>query len=385
MQLMTFPFQQCWDFGDCKIPNHCDLIWMSAFPPKLILTPRACFTATIQGVASAPSPRRLRASEALKVSDPAPCKNRKPLKHRPGTASPSARRCKPPTSAQAHEARWPRRGRHRKCLTAPRMQLGGGGCQGDGSFKEPLVLAIGDLERVSTCGPRRLGSSSPGSQDVLLPEQESEFSRGLPLSSSFPASCGRWPNPACEARRPDSGFAVPPQPSCLVQHRTSCILARVPDSPWRSQQPSRTTLSPSCPWLGPFAAPAGQTTACFPLSNTCWWARWLKFFGPSRVAEREKNTNKRVAYVSCVEREFGLMVWIYISVSPSSLLKIHQATPPLGSSVVTALVLCALSSLPNGRGPAQFSGTVSIFITIHTSVRLTAFRFGGIFFSLHLL
>lgn len=153
---------------------------MSAFPPKLILTPRACFTATIQGVASAPSPLRLRASEALKVSDPAPRKSRKTLKHSPGTATAPARRYKPPTSAQAHDARRPRRGRHRKCRSAPRMQLGGGGCQGDGSFKEPLVLAIGDLKRVSTSGPRRLGSSSPGSQDVLLPEQESEFSRGAP-------------------------------------------------------------------------------------------------------------------------------------------------------------------------------------------------------------
>lgn len=73
------------------------------------------------------------------------------------------------------------------------------------------------------------------------------------------------------------------------------------------------------------------------------------------------------------------MVWISVSVSPSSLLKIHRATPPLGSSVVPALVLCALFSLPNGRGPAQFSGTVSLFVTIHTSARPTVFSFWGHF------
>lgn len=44
------------------------------------------------------------------------------------------------------------RGRHRKCPLAPRMRPGAGGCQGDGSFQEPLVLAVGCLE-VSRCGP----------------------------------------------------------------------------------------------------------------------------------------------------------------------------------------------------------------------------------------
>lgn len=77
------------------------------------------------------------------------------------------------------------------------------------------------------------------------------------------------------------------------------------------------------------------------------------------------------------------MVWIHSSAFPSQLLKTHQATLPLDFSAVTALL-----SFPNGRArrpPFQVSETMPIFITTHTSARLSVFHFGGIFFGLHLL
>ena len=90
------------------------------------------------------------------------------------------------------------------------MRLGGGGCQGDRSFQEPRVLAIGGLEEVSCAGLYLRASSSRGSQNVLLLEQESEFPGVLPRSSSGLSTCGRFPHPAGKAMSGDPGFDIPP-------------------------------------------------------------------------------------------------------------------------------------------------------------------------------
>ncbi|XP_067559738.1 WD repeat-containing protein 35 isoform X6 [Pseudorca crassidens] len=66
------------------------------------------------------------------------------------------------------------------------MRPSGGGCQGDRSFQEPRVLAIGGLEEVSCVGLYLLASSSRGSQNVLLLEQENDAKlRGLAAPSNL--------------------------------------------------------------------------------------------------------------------------------------------------------------------------------------------------------
>lgn len=104
----------------------------------------------------------------------------------------------------------PVRGRHRKCPRRPGCDRAAAVAWATGASKSRWYSRLLTEKKFPVAGPWRLGSSSRGSQDVLLPEQESEFLWGLPRFSSVLASCGRCPHPAGEARR-----LIAALPSCL--------------------------------------------------------------------------------------------------------------------------------------------------------------------------
>ena len=171
---------------------------------------------------------RLRGRE-LTVAAPAGSLSRKAQKQihqvQPGFRPATTALPATPTSAQAYDARRCE-GDAGSVPSAPRMRPGGGGCQGDESFQEPLVLAIVSLE-VSRGGLWLLGSSSRGFQDVLLLEQESEFPRVRPRSSSGFSVWRGFRRSAREAMRSDPGFAIPS--STFRRGPASDFLLRVPE------------------------------------------------------------------------------------------------------------------------------------------------------------
>lgn len=237
-----------WGSGAHRTPNPVTLVTSShrAPAPERIRTPQASCAVAAGGA----PPRLTHRAQPL-----SPAQDQGAAAAPPGPPPPHVVRAGAPRPAP--------RGRSRKCPSAPRMRPGGCGCQGDGRSPERLVLAPGELlDQVSFGGPGRLGSSSRSSQNVLLPEQESEFSpRGpsLPLGSGDPRAT---PAPCGGIWRPDASFAFSRlPPSCVVQPRT----VPSPDRPRRSPQPSGD--GPALPSLPP---PALQVAACLSLSSSTY-------------------------------------------------------------------------------------------------------------------
>lgn len=211
-QLMTFPFPRCWALG---LTKHSNL----DRAPFLLNGPCLTRTRVSQRGPRAPEARgRAPRWGATRPSGGATSPEA------PVTASAPRQRLPPATTtpAQAQTA----------CPT-PEVSPGAPdatGCQGDGSFQEPLILAISASRRSSGRRALAAGVVPSGLRDVLLSEQESECSRGARASPSPPLP---------------ASVSVAAPASLLVPHRTSSRGS--PEGPGRAQPPSRATRCQSGP------------------------------------------------------------------------------------------------------------------------------------------
>lgn len=287
-QLMTFPFPRCWALG---LTKHSNL----DRAPFLLNGP--CLT-------------RTRVSQR----HPRWCGDRGHL--RPGAGRRGGRSglqgeqpaLKPqgqlrPRDSGSHPPHDARAGAQRPLGDAcPTPEVSPGapdatGCQGDGSFQEPLVLAISDSRESSRRRALAAGVVPSGLQDVLLSEQESECSGGARASPSPPLP---------------ASVSVAAPASLLVPHPTSS--RRSPESPGRAPPPSGATLCQSGPrrvlWRGQLGRSVGASPA------------WLLHLLRIQVTEvlgaimglRGREELQKGSLGMCVERERGRRVCIAISV-----------------------------------------------------------------------